>query len=72
MAHEGVTETWEIGAGKALTGMVRRIDVSRGASGGWRYGMQGANGVIVITTRNAPAEHPQDTPPEACGFVFPR
>jgi [acyl-carrier-protein] S-malonyltransferase len=26
MAGQGVTETWEIGAGKALTGMVRRID----------------------------------------------
>ncbi|MEL6800679.1 MAG: ACP S-malonyltransferase [Pseudomonadota bacterium] len=26
MAEQGVTETWEIGAGKALTGMVRRID----------------------------------------------
>ncbi|MEO1155509.1 MAG: ACP S-malonyltransferase, partial [Pseudomonadota bacterium] len=25
MAEQGVTETWEIGAGKALTGMVRRI-----------------------------------------------
>lgn len=28
MAQNGVTETWEIGAGKALTGMVRRIDRS--------------------------------------------
>lgn len=28
MAGHGVTETWEIGAGKALTGMVRRIDRS--------------------------------------------
>ncbi len=28
MAAEGVTETWEIGAGKALSGMVRRIDKS--------------------------------------------
>lgn len=26
MAAEGVTEIWEVGAGKALTGMVRRID----------------------------------------------
>ena len=26
MAQQGVTETWEIGAGKALSGMVRRID----------------------------------------------
>ncbi|MDX1786101.1 MAG: ACP S-malonyltransferase [Roseovarius sp.] len=26
MAREGVTETWEIGAGKALSGMVRRIE----------------------------------------------
>lgn len=25
MAEQGVTETWEIGAGKALTGMIRRI-----------------------------------------------
>ncbi|MGR3710951.1 MAG: ACP S-malonyltransferase [Alterinioella nitratireducens] len=28
MVAHGVTETWEIGAGKALTGMVRRIDKS--------------------------------------------
>src|SRR6056297_5411 len=27
MAAQGVTETWEIGAGKALSGMVRRIDL---------------------------------------------
>ena len=28
MAAQGVTEVWEIGAGKALTGMIRRIDKS--------------------------------------------
>ncbi|MEP2471414.1 MAG: malonyl CoA-acyl carrier protein transacylase, partial [Paracoccaceae bacterium] len=28
MAEHGVTEIWEIGAGKALSGMVRRIDRS--------------------------------------------
>lgn len=28
MAAQGVTETWEIGAGKALSGMIRRIDRS--------------------------------------------
>ncbi|WP_068116601.1 ACP S-malonyltransferase [Tropicimonas marinistellae] len=28
MAGQGVSETWEIGAGKALTGMIRRIDRS--------------------------------------------
>ncbi|MXU66304.1 ACP S-malonyltransferase [Oceanomicrobium pacificus] len=28
MAADGVTETWEIGAGKALSGMVKRIDRS--------------------------------------------
>ena len=37
MAAQGVTETWEIGAGKALSGMVRRIDretsVTRAISG---------------------------------------
>jgi [acyl-carrier-protein] S-malonyltransferase len=26
MAQHGVTETWEIGGGKALSGMVRRIE----------------------------------------------
>jgi [acyl-carrier-protein] S-malonyltransferase len=26
MAANGLTETWEIGAGKALSGMVKRID----------------------------------------------
>ena len=30
MAREGVTEIWEIGAGKALSGMVRRIDKTLG------------------------------------------
>lgn len=30
MAEEGVTEIWEIGAGKALSGMIRRIDRSVG------------------------------------------
>jgi [acyl-carrier-protein] S-malonyltransferase len=30
MASRGVTETWEIGAGKALSGMVKRIDRSLG------------------------------------------
>ena len=28
MAAQGVTEVWEIGAGKALSGMIRRIDKS--------------------------------------------
>ena len=28
MAAQGVTEIWEIGAGKALSGMIRRIDRS--------------------------------------------
>jgi [acyl-carrier-protein] S-malonyltransferase len=28
MAAQGVTEVWEIGAGKALSGMIRRIDRS--------------------------------------------
>jgi len=28
MASQGVTETWEVGAGKALTGMTRKIDRS--------------------------------------------
>ena len=28
MASNGVTEMWEIGAGRALSGMVRRIDRS--------------------------------------------
>tara|TARA_R110002051_G_scaffold14460_4_gene46827 strand:- start:969 stop:1904 length:936 start_codon:yes stop_codon:yes gene_type:complete len=35
MASQGVTQMWEIGAGKALTGMIRRIDkeISTGAIG---------------------------------------
>lgn len=36
MAGQGVSETWEIGAGKALSGMIRRIDrsvVTRAVSG---------------------------------------
>ncbi|MEO1705477.1 MAG: malonyl CoA-acyl carrier protein transacylase, partial [Pseudomonadota bacterium] len=28
MASQGVSEIWEVGAGKALSGMIRRIDRS--------------------------------------------
>jgi len=57
--------------GSMNPGDVRRIEVTRGASAGWRYGMQGANGVIIITTGNAGAGHPADTRPEDCRFAFP-
>jgi [acyl-carrier-protein] S-malonyltransferase len=30
MAADGVTEFWEIGAGKALSGMIRKIDRANG------------------------------------------
>jgi hypothetical protein len=51
---------------------VERIDVSTGSAAGWRYGTQGVNGVVEITTRggvaNALALGPR---PDACGFTFP-
>jgi hypothetical protein len=51
---------------------VDRIDVSMGTAAGWRYGPQGTDGVIEITTRagvvNALALGPR---PEECGFRFP-
>lgn len=51
---------------------IERIEVSKGAAGGWSYGNQGANGVIKITTRAA-ASSPlaAETPPERCSFTFP-
>jgi hypothetical protein len=49
---------------------VERIEIVRGASGGWAYGQGGANGVIRIYTRNSSAVVDATTPPEACGFTF--
>jgi outer membrane cobalamin receptor len=50
---------------------VDEIRVSKGTAGGWRYGLQGVDGVISITTRtgvaNALALGPR---PEECGFRF--
>lgn len=50
---------------------VDRIEVSKGAAGGWAYGNQGANGVIRIVTRSAVASPlGPETPPDRCGFTF--
>jgi outer membrane receptor for ferrienterochelin and colicin len=50
---------------------VDRIEVSKGAAGGWAYGNQGANGVIRIFTRSAAASAlGPETPPDRCGFTF--
>ncbi len=50
---------------------VERIEVSKGAAGGWAYGNQGANGVIRIVTRSASASVlGPETPPDRCGFTF--
>jgi outer membrane cobalamin receptor len=49
---------------------VDRIEIVRGASGGWAYGQGGANGVIRIYTRHSTSEIDPNTPPEACGFTF--
>ena len=47
MAAQGVTETWEIGAGKALSGMVKRIDRSLEArTVGTPAEVQGASGAF--------------------------
>lgn len=47
---------------------VERIEIVRGASGGWAYGQGGANGVIRIFTRQSSPS--VDPGPEACGFTF--
>lgn len=51
---------------------VDEIRISKGTAGGWRYGLQGVNGVISVTTStgvaNALALGPR---PEECGFRFP-
>jgi len=50
---------------------VDRIEVSKGAAGGWAYGNQGANGVIRVFTRSASASPlGPETPPDRCGFTF--
>jgi len=51
---------------------IERISVAPEASSGWHYGMWGANGLIVVTTRRAEGEYAPDTPPGECDFVFPR
>jgi hypothetical protein len=51
---------------------VDRIDVYMGAAGGWRFGPQGADGAIEITTRAGVAQALAVGPrPEDCGFHFP-
>ena len=50
---------------------VERIVVVKGAAGGWRYGLQGANGVIEIFTRDSTRDTEAGTPPEQCAFRFP-
>ncbi len=52
-------------------GDVERIEVMRGGAGGWRYGLQGANGVVRITTRDASGGYSAGTPPSQCSFRFP-
>jgi outer membrane receptor protein involved in Fe transport len=61
---------------EALSGInvedVERIEVSKGAAGGWAYGNQGANGVIHVITRSAAASPlGPETSPERCNFTFP-
>jgi hypothetical protein len=51
---------------------IERIEVARGATGGWSYGMQGVNGVIRITTVTSHSAYSAATPPEDCRFTFPR
>lgn len=51
---------------------IERIEVMRGGAGGWRYGIQGANGVVRITTRDASGGYEEATPPSECAFRFPR
>jgi outer membrane receptor for ferrienterochelin and colicin len=53
-------------------GDIERIEVMRGGAGGWRYGIQGANGVVRITTRDASGGYESATPPSECAFRFPR
>jgi len=49
---------------------VRRIEIVRGAPGGWAYDQGGANGVIRIHTRSSSPSVDATTAPEACGFIF--
>jgi hypothetical protein len=47
------------------TADVARVEIFRGAAGGWEFGYGGENGVIVVTTRVS-AEMGPDQPPESC------
>lgn len=51
---------------------VELVEVLRGGAGGWRYGMQGANGVVRVTTRDATGGYAAGTAPADCAFTFPR
>jgi|GEM_PF-2193593 len=53
-------------------GDIARIEVARGATGGWIYGSQAANGIIRITTKDARSGFDRQTPAAACSFTFPR
>ncbi len=50
---------------------VLRIEIVRGASGGWSYGLAGVNGVVRIVTRSGAEREGPRTPPEECGFRAP-
>lgn len=50
---------------------LERVEIVRGGTGGWRYGSQGANGVIRIMTRDARGAYGQETRPQDCDFRFP-
>ena len=44
----------------------------RGGAGGWRYGIQGANGVVRVTTRDATGGFAKETAARDCAFSFTR
>lgn len=48
------------------------VEVMRGGAGGWRYGIQGANGVVRVTTRDATGGYAVGTPSRQCAFTFSR
>ena len=48
------------------------VEVIRGGAGAWRYGLQGANGVVRVTTRDATGGFDTETPARDCAFTFTR
>jgi outer membrane receptor protein involved in Fe transport len=49
---------------------LERIEIARGPSAAWRFGLGGANGAVILTTRR-PSPLPKTDELDACAVSFP-